>query len=66
MFNFPYIRIEIYYRDDYWSKSIFDKTDDQIYYENSRGYWNKTEYDSNGIIIYYQRSDGYIEDRRNV
>ena len=66
MFNFPYITIQMYYRDDYWTKSIFDKNDKCIYYQRSTGYWIRSEYNEFGNKTYYEDSTGYIRDKRNV
>jgi hypothetical protein len=38
---------------------IFNKDEEEIYYEDSNGYWNKREYDQNGKQIYSEDSDGY-------
>ena len=37
---------------------IYDKHDNQIYYENLFGYWSKCEYDKNGNRVYYETKDG--------
>ena len=38
---------------------IYDKHDNQIYYESLLGFWTKREYDKNNNQIYYEDSDGY-------
>ena len=36
----------------------FDKNNNEIYYETSKGYWKKFEYDENGNLIYTEDSHG--------
>jgi len=48
---------------------IYDKNNNEIYWENSDGKWNKREYDENGNLIYKEDSDDHWEkwehDERN-
>ena len=43
----------------YRNNRMFDKNNNQIYYEDSIGYWRKHEFDKNNNPIYYENSDGY-------
>ena len=38
---------------------IYDKNNNEIYWEEYDGAWEKSEYDENGNIIYYENSEGY-------
>ena len=40
---------------------IYDKNNNEIYWEDSDGYWIKREYDEDNNKIYYERSDGLWE-----
>ena len=37
---------------------VYDKRNNQIYYEDRSGYWAKNEYDERDNQIYYVNSDG--------
>jgi hypothetical protein len=50
----------------YRNNRMFDKNNNQIYYEDSDGYWVKKEYDKNNNRIYYENSDGDIMDNRPI
>ena len=43
---------------------VFDKDNNELYYERSDGYWEKYEYDTKGNKIYSENGDGDIEDNR--
>jgi len=45
--------------------SLYDKNNNEIYYEDSSGYWYKKEYDKNNNEIYYENSSGTIIDNRS-
>ena len=42
---------------------LYDKNNNEIYYEDSDGYWEKSEYNENNNEIYYEDSDGDWEKR---
>ena len=44
-------------------RSVYDKNDNEIYYEDSDGSWEKKEYDTNDKRIYHEDSSGYWEKR---
>jgi hypothetical protein len=40
---------------------LFNKNNDELYFEKSDGFWEKTEYDENGKLIYFEDSEGFWE-----
>ena len=37
----------------------FDKNNNEIYFEDSKGFWDKSEFDENGNRIYHENSTGF-------
>lgn len=50
------MRVEI---DGYDDVKVYDKNNNKIYYEGSKGFWVKREYDENDNEIYYECSGGF-------
>ena len=40
---------------------LFNKNNDELYFEKSDGFWEKTEYDDNGNEIYHENYNGFWE-----
>jgi len=38
---------------------LFDKNNNEIYFEDSKGFWAKYEYDKNNNNIYYEDFEGF-------
>ncbi len=59
--------VSIIQKDSYFL--IYDKNNNEIYFERCDGYWEKREFDGNHNVVYYEDQDdfyiSYVYDKNN-